>query len=128
MRPASRIAARIDRREGHDAVCVGFLLYAYYGGELPATWQISHAGYGVPRIVGQTYMGLQGIFGVPLDVAATYIVLFTLYGAVLEYSGAGKFFLDISLAATGRRLRRDERPGRQAAAARRRGDQARQGP
>ena len=49
-----------------------------------------------------TYMGLQGIFGVPLDVAATYIVLFTLYGAVLEYSGAGRFFLDISLAATGR--------------------------
>ena len=47
-------------------------------------------------------MGLSGIFGVPLDVAATYIVLFTLYGAVLEYSGAGRFFLDISLAATGR--------------------------
>ena len=84
------------------AVVIGFLLYAFYGGELPATWQISHAGYGVPRIVGQTYMGLQGIFGVPLDVAATYIVLFTLYGAVLEYSGAGRFFLDLSLAATGR--------------------------
>ena len=71
------------------AVVIGFLLYAYFGGELPATWQISHAGYGVPRIVGQTYMGLSGIFGVPLDVAATYIILFTLYGAVLEYSGAG---------------------------------------
>ena len=67
------------------------------------SWDIAHAGYGVPRIVGQTYMGLQGIFGVPLDVAATYIVLFTLYGAVLEYSGAGRFFLDISLAATGQR-------------------------
>ena len=84
------------------AVVIAFLLYAFFGGELPATWQIAHAGYGVPRIVGQTYMGLQGIFGVPLDVAATYIVLFTLYGAVLEYSGAGRFFLDISLAATGR--------------------------
>jgi TRAP transporter 4TM/12TM fusion protein len=84
------------------AVVVSFLLYAFFGGELPTTWQIAHAGYGVPRIVGQTYMGLQGIFGVPLDVAATYIVLFTLYGAVLEYSGAGRFFLDISLAATGR--------------------------
>ena len=84
------------------AVVFAFLLYAFFGGELPATWDISHAGYGVPRIVGQTYMGLQGIFGVPLDVAATYIVLFTLYGAVLEFSGAGRFFLDISLAATGR--------------------------
>ena len=57
----------------------------------------------MPRIVGQTYMGLQGIFGIPLDVAATYIVLFTIYGAVLEYSGAGRFFLDISLAAFGQR-------------------------
>ena len=47
------------------------------------------------------YMGLQGILGVPLDVAATYIVLFTLYGAVVEYAGAGRFFLDISIAATG---------------------------
>jgi TRAP transporter 4TM/12TM fusion protein len=84
------------------AVVIGFLLYAFFGGELPATWEISHAGYGVPRIVGQTYMGLQGIFGVPLDVAATYIVLFTLYGAVLEYSGAARFFLEVSLAATGR--------------------------
>jgi TRAP transporter 4TM/12TM fusion protein len=84
------------------AVVGAFLLYAYFGGELPASWSIAHAGYGVPRIVGQTYMGLQGIFGVPLDVAATYIILFTLYGAVLEYSGAGKFFLDLSLAATGR--------------------------
>ena len=41
------------------------------------------------RIVGQGYMGLEGVFGIPLDVAATYIVLFTIYGAVLEYSGAG---------------------------------------
>ena len=37
----------------------------------------------------------------PLDVAATYIILFTIYGAVLECSGAGKFFLDLSFAAMG---------------------------
>jgi TRAP-type uncharacterized transport system fused permease subunit len=52
-------------------------------------------------LVGQSYMGLEGIFGVPLDVAATYIILFTIYGAVLEYSGAGKFFIDLSFAAFG---------------------------
>ena len=44
-------------------------------------------------------MGTEGVYGVPLDVAATYIILFTIYGAVLEYSGAGQFFLDISFAA-----------------------------
>ena len=47
-------------------------------------------------------MGLEGIFGVPLDVAATYIVLFAIYGAVLEFSGAARFFVEISFAAFGR--------------------------
>jgi TRAP transporter 4TM/12TM fusion protein len=56
----------------------------------------------VDRIVGMTYMGLEGLFGIPLDVAATYIVLFTLYGAVLEYSGAARFFVQLSYAAFGR--------------------------
>jgi TRAP transporter 4TM/12TM fusion protein len=84
------------------AICLAFVAYAYFGSEIPASWEISHRGYGVDRIVGQSYMGLEGIFGVPLDVAATYIILFTIYGAVLEYSGAGKFFIDISFAAFGR--------------------------
>ena len=84
------------------AICVGFLAYAFFGGELPVWTQVSHAGYGVPRIVGQTYMGLEGLFGVPLDVAATYIILFTIYGAVLEQSGAGRYFIDVSIAAFGR--------------------------
>ena len=35
----------------------------------------------------------------PLDVAATYIILFTIYGAVLDASGASKFFIDLSFAA-----------------------------
>ena len=48
-----------------------------------------------------TFMGLEGLFGIPLDVAATYIVLFTLYGAVLEYSGAARFFVQLSYAAFG---------------------------
>ena len=80
-------------------VCAAFLLYAYYGGYLPAGWSIGHRGYDVDRIVEQLYMTTEGLFGVPLDVAATYIVLFTVYGAVLELSGAAAFFLDLSLAA-----------------------------
>ena len=47
-------------------------------------------------------MTLEGIFGVPLDVAATYIILFSIYGAILTASGAGKFFLDWSMAAVGK--------------------------
>ena len=77
-----------------------FLVYAYLGPYMPEP--IDHRGYPVHRIVGQNYLTLEGVFGVPLDVAATFIILFTIYGAVLEYSGAGKFFLDWSFAALGR--------------------------
>jgi len=82
---------------------VVFVLYAYIGPllELVGLGLIAHRGYELGRLVGTLYMTLEGIFGVPLDVAATYIVLFTIYGAVLEYSGAGRFFLDWSMAAMG---------------------------
>jgi TRAP transporter 4TM/12TM fusion protein len=84
------------------AICLAFLAYAYLGGLIPESLGIAHKGYGVDRLVGMTYMGLEGLFGIPLDVAATYIVLFTLYGAVLEYSGAARFFVQLSYAAFGR--------------------------
>ncbi len=82
-------------------VSVVLILYGIYGYLLPG--QYGHKGYDLDRIVGNLYVTLEGIFGVPIDVTATYIILFTIYGAVLEFSGAGKFFLDFSLAATGRR-------------------------
>ena len=82
------------------ATAVLFLLYAYFGKYLPPPFQ--HRGQSISRIIGKNYLTLEGIFGVPLDVAGTFIILFTIYGAVLEYSGAGKFFLDWSFAALGK--------------------------
>lgn len=81
-----------------------FLLYAFYGPllDLVGLRLLAHRGYDPPRIVGTSFMTLEGIFGVPLDVAATYIILFSLYGAILTASGAGRFFLDWSMAAVGR--------------------------
>jgi len=96
-------------------------VYAYVG---PAFDRVSlpllaHRGYGIDRLVGTLYVTLEGIFGVPLDVAATYIILFTIYGAILEHSGAGRFFIDWAMAATSRargpaaaRCGRAARPGR----------------
>ncbi|HEY7713480.1 MAG TPA: TRAP transporter fused permease subunit [Candidatus Binatia bacterium] len=81
------------------AVAITFLGYARFGAYLPPPW--THQGYDVERLVGHMYVTLEGIFGVPLDVAATFIILFTIYGAALEFSGAGKFYVDFSLAATG---------------------------
>jgi TRAP transporter 4TM/12TM fusion protein len=83
---------------------LAFLAYGYYGPLLDRIGLelIAHRGYSLPRLIGTLYMTLEGIFGVPLDVTATYIILFTIYGAMLEYSGAGRFFVDWTMAAIGR--------------------------
>ncbi len=81
------------------AVCVVFLVYSMVGPWLPAPW--THRGYDLSRLVGTMYMTLEGIFGTAIDVSSTLIILFTIYGAVLQFSGAGKFYLDFSFAALG---------------------------
>lgn len=80
-------------------VAVLFLLYAYFGPYLPPPW--THRGFDVARLVGHLYITLEGIFGVAVDVSASLIVMFTIYGAILQHSGAGKFFIDFSLAVMG---------------------------
>jgi TRAP transporter 4TM/12TM fusion protein len=76
-----------------------FLAYAMFGPHLPAPW--THKGYDIARLTGALYMTLEGIFGVAVDVSSTLIILFTIYGAFLQYSGAGKFFIDFSFSAMG---------------------------
>ncbi|MGN9840005.1 TRAP transporter permease [Nonomuraea sp. H19] len=80
-------------------ICILFLIYAYYGAYLPIDWTIGHRGFDLGQIVSQLYTGTEGFFGVPMQVAASYIILFTIYGAVLDYSGASRFFIDLSFAA-----------------------------
>jgi TRAP transporter 4TM/12TM fusion protein len=84
------------------AVCLLFVAYSYYGGLLPQHWSIAHQGLNFDEIVNALYNDASGFYGVPLDVAASYIVLFAIYAAVLELSGAGRFFIELSLAAFGR--------------------------
>ncbi|MCS6888006.1 TRAP transporter fused permease subunit [Chloroflexus sp.] len=95
-------------------VAIGAILYALFGYLVPEPFD--HRGISLQRLIGTNYLTLQGVFGVPLDVAATFIVLFTIYGAVLEYSGAGKFFIDWSFAALGK-SKSSAGPGRTVAAA-----------
>lgn len=83
------------------AVAAAFLVYAVWGPWMPAP--LDHRGYSIERIVGVNYLTLEGIFSTPLDVAATFIILFTLFGAVLDRSGAGKFFIDWAFALFGKR-------------------------
>ncbi|MGE5339659.1 MAG: TRAP transporter permease [Gemmatimonadota bacterium] len=76
-----------------------FILYALVGPILPAPW--THKGYEVGRLVGHMYMTLEGIYGVAVDVSSSLIILFTIFGAFLQFTGAGKFFIDFSFAAMG---------------------------
>src|SRR3954464_1131396 len=80
-------------------ITIGFLLYAFFGPYLPPPW--THKGYEIPRLIGHMYMTLEGIFGVAVDVSSSLIILFTIYGAFLQYSGAGKFYIDFSFSAMG---------------------------
>ena len=80
-------------------ICVLFVAYAMLGPYLGEPW--THRGYDISRLVGHMYMTLEGIFGVPVDVSSSLIILFTIYGAFLQFSGAGKFFIDFSFTAMG---------------------------
>ncbi|MGP9566448.1 TRAP transporter permease [Halomonas sp. AOP5-B2-8] len=99
------------RAVGFGMTVIGLIaiVYAFAGprGELPwlGEWMpgiLEHRGYSIDRVAGQLYLGQEGIFGLPLGVAATYIFIFVLFGAFLECTGAGKFFIDMAYAATGR--------------------------
>jgi len=94
---------------GMTVIAGTFIAYAFAGrrGELPwlADWLpgiLNHRGYSLDRVAGQMTLGAEGIFGIPLGIAATYIFIFVLFGAVLEVTGAGKFFIDLAYATTGR--------------------------
>jgi TRAP transporter 4TM/12TM fusion protein len=80
-------------------VALLFIAYAMLGPWLPAPW--THRGYDIARLVGHLFITLEGIFGVAVDVSATLIILFCIFGAFLQQSGAGKFFIDFSLALMG---------------------------
>ena len=80
---------------------VASIAYAYFADFMPGPFR------GPPKdldyIVSNQYLGLDGMLGTPLQVAATFIILFTIYGAILDYTGAGKFYVDLAFALTGRR-------------------------
>ncbi len=80
-------------------VALAFIAYAMLGPHLPPPW--THRGYDLSRLVGHLFITLEGIFGVAVDVSSTLIIMFTIYGAFLQHSGAGKFFIDFSMALMG---------------------------
>ncbi|MFQ5540035.1 MAG: TRAP transporter permease, partial [Candidatus Binatia bacterium] len=44
----------------------------------------------------------EGIFGIPIGVSSTYVFVFVLFGAILQRTGAAKYFIDIAFSLMGR--------------------------
>ena len=80
---------------------LAFLAYATFGASLP-DWLFPHRGYGVTRIVSQTFLHSQGVFGTALRVMFVYVFLFVLLGAILRRTGATQFIIDLARRLFGR--------------------------
>ena len=78
-----------------------FLAYAALGPSMPA-WLFPHRGYGLQRIVAQTFLHSQGVFGTALYVMFTYVFLFVVFGALLHATGATRWVLDVARRAFGK--------------------------
>jgi TRAP transporter 4TM/12TM fusion protein len=80
-------------------VCATFLAYGLFGQYLPLF--LAHRGFGYDQIVGQIYLGTEGIYGIPTLVSATYIFLFILFGSFLEHAGMINLFNQIAMGFVG---------------------------
>ena len=77
------------------ALALLFIGYAALGPTLPG-WLFPHRGYGLERIVAQTFLHSQGVFGTALRVMFTYVFLFVIIGALLRETGATRFIIDFA--------------------------------
>jgi TRAP transporter 4TM/12TM fusion protein len=81
-------------------IALVFLAQLYFGQYLPG--KLAHSGLGLVRIVEFTYSTQEALFGVVAATFATFVFPFMIFGAFLEASGAGRFFMDLGTALTGR--------------------------
>ncbi|WP_026581986.1 TRAP transporter permease [Bacillus sp. J33] len=87
---------------GNTLVIIIFicLVYGVWGHLITGT--LSHREFTVMWIIDHLFYTVTGIFSTPLGVSATFIFLFILFGKFLEVSGAGQFFIDLSVAGMGK--------------------------
>jgi len=92
----------VRRAIGWPLVIFGllFLIYpriAYY---LPGILFASPVSWS--RLIGDIYLGTQGIFSTAAHVFATVISIFVIFGQLINVSGGGQFFLDLSFSLLGK--------------------------
>jgi TRAP transporter 4TM/12TM fusion protein len=75
-----------------------FLAYAFVGRYMPQV--LRHRGYDLERVISHLFSE-QGIFNIPIGISVRYVFLFILFGSFLEFSGGGKFLIDLATAMFG---------------------------
>ena len=74
-------------------VALLFLAYIFFGPYLPGEFRAP--AYGLGKIISGTSIGLiRGVYGMFLDISAYYIFLFVLFAALLQQTGAVRFFME----------------------------------
>lgn len=81
-------------------IAVVFILYALFGNKLVGMFRTST--FSLKRVANTLYTASDGLYGQTLGVSAQYIYLFVLFGSILEMTGAGEFFVDLSFALVGK--------------------------
>jgi TRAP transporter 4TM/12TM fusion protein len=81
-------------------LAVVFLLYAYFGPQMPGAW--AHRGLSIPLISEILYSTDRGIWGLVTGVSATVIAMFVIFGGILLKTGGGRTFMDVALVVSGR--------------------------
>ncbi len=77
-----------------------FMVFALFGPYMPGI--IAHKGYDVSYITNYITWTMEGIFGTTIGASVSFVALYIIFGELLEKFGAGKFFIDIAYALTGR--------------------------
>lgn len=93
------LAARRVAGWALPAIILFFVLMTVFQRFLPGI--LYGAGFPVDRVLFSMYVGDAGIFGPPLRIAANIVIVYLIFGALMDHAGAGKWFMDLSLALTG---------------------------
>ena len=93
------LAARRVAGWALPAIILFFVLMTMFQRFLPGI--LYGAGFPIDRVLFSMYVGDAGIFGPPLRIAANIVIVYLIFGALMDRAGAGKWFMDLSLALTG---------------------------
>ncbi|MFZ5585930.1 MAG: TRAP transporter permease [Thermodesulfobacteriota bacterium] len=81
-------------------IAAAFVAYAFLGPHLPEA--VAHKGYDLEYLTSYLAWTLEGVFGAPIGASVAFVSLYIIFGELLDRFGAGRFFIDLAYALTGR--------------------------